>query len=108
MIDDWGINVKVEAELVKAWIDTRKIDFSTINGIVHLRGTIDFQLDVFINPDDPEYYNKRMEVEASKLKRVETHIKRIGGVRGVRMELTNWVKMGDRWVRRKIPGQEMY
>jgi len=108
MIDDWSINVKVEAELVKAWIDTRKIDFSTINGIVHLRGTIDFQLDVFVNPDAPDYHTKRMEIEAAKLKRVESHIKRIGGVRGVRMELTNWVKMGDRWVRRKIPGQEMY
>ncbi|MFH1564156.1 MAG: hypothetical protein ABIF11_12205 [Nitrospirota bacterium] len=108
MIDDWGINVKVEAELVKSWIDTRKVDFSTINGVVHINGTLEFQLDIFVNPDDPEYHEKRMEVEATKLKKVESRLKRISGVRGVRIEFNNWAKMGDRWIRRKIPGQELY
>lgn len=105
MIDDWSINVKVEAELVKSWIDIKKIDFSCVGGSVLIKGLVDFQLDVFVNPNEPDYHDKLTEVEAHKLKKLESRLKRIAGVKAVKLDLDNWIKMGDKWVRIKRVGE---
>ncbi|OIP42179.1 hypothetical protein AUJ95_02005 [Candidatus Desantisbacteria bacterium CG2_30_40_21] len=109
MVDDWTINVRVETELVKNWVDTKQIDFSTISGVVYIKGKLDFQLDVFVNPNEQDYFERKAMVEVEKLKRVERNIKKIPGVRAVKFELENWFKMGARWVKLKtqvIPGNK--
>jgi osmotically-inducible protein OsmY len=101
MIDDWSINVRVETELVKNWVDTKQIDFTTIGGVVYIKGKLNFQLDVFVNPDEPDYFERREMVEVEKLKRIERNLKKISGVKAVKFELENWFKMGNRWVKQK-------
>jgi hypothetical protein len=101
MIDDWSINVKVEAELVKSWIEMRKIDFSCVGGTVLIKGAVNFQLDMFVNPNEEDYREKLSEVEAHKLRKLEARLKKISGVKAVRFNLDNWVKLGDKWVRIK-------
>ncbi|MBI4777505.1 hypothetical protein HY792_01060 [Candidatus Desantisbacteria bacterium] len=101
MVDDWTINVRVETELVKNWVNTKLIDFSTISGVVYIKGKLDFQLDIFVNPDDQDYFEKRTMVEVEKVKRIERNIKKISGVRAVKFELDNWFKMGARWIKLK-------
>jgi hypothetical protein len=101
MVDDWTINVRVETELVKNWVDTKQIDFSTISGVVYIKGKLNFQLDIFVNPDEQDYFEKRAMVEVEKVKRIERNIKKIAGVRAVKFELENWFKMGARWVKLK-------
>ncbi|MFH1859540.1 MAG: hypothetical protein ABH870_00760 [bacterium] len=101
MVDDWTINVRVETELVKNWVDTKQIDYSTISGVVYIKGKLNFQLDIFVNPDDQDYVEKRTMVEVEKVKRIERNLKKIAGVRAVKFELENWTKMGVRWIRLK-------
>lgn len=100
MVNDWSINVKVEAELVKTWIDMKKIDFSCVGGVVLVKGMVSFQLDIFVNPNEDDYEEKLTEVEANKLKKLEHRLRKIGGVKSVKIDLDNWVKVGDKWVRR--------
>ncbi|MEW6681237.1 MAG: 30S ribosomal protein S2, partial [bacterium] len=42
MVDDWDINVSVRQELVKKFVDLRRIGFNSNGGVVHLKGTIIF------------------------------------------------------------------
>lgn len=100
MIDDWDINVCVRQELVKRFVDLRRIRFSTISGIVYLKGSI-----VFTKiKDEPEpivaTIEERINAERKRLADLEKRIKKIKGVKGVVFNLEEWVKVGNEWKRK--------
>lgn len=100
MIDDWDINVSVRQELVKRFVDLRRVQFATIGGVVHLKGSI-----VFTKIKDGEEkivatIEERIEAEKRRLSELEKRIKKIKGVKGVIFNLEDWVKFGNEWKRK--------
>lgn len=100
MIDDWNINVSVRQELVKKFVDLRRVQFATTAGIVHLKGSI-----VFTKIKDGEEktvatIEERIEAEKKRLSDVEKRIKKVKGVKGVVFNLEEWVKFGNEWKRK--------
>lgn len=100
MIDDWDINVSVRQELVKRFVDLRRVHFTTIGGIVYLKGSI-----VFRKVKDESYeivatIEERANIEKKRLSDLERRIKKIKGVKGVIFNLEEWVKFGNEWKRK--------
>ncbi len=103
MIDDWDINVSVRQELVKKFVDLRRINFNTIGGVVYLKGSV-----VFLKTKDSSEklvvsIEERIEAEKRRLSDLEKKIKRIKGVKGVVFNLEDWVRFGSEW-KRKMGG----
>jgi HD superfamily phosphodiesterase len=99
MIEDWDINVAVRQELVKQWVDIRRISFNTIGGVVHIKGTIVFTKS---SKDEPliASIEERADAERKRLMDLEKRIKRVKGVKGTKFNLTDWVKVGNEWKRK--------
>ena len=89
---DWKINTYVKSELVKCWINTEKIRISTVKGVVHLKGVLQF---VGRAQDDANVPVLVIGV----LKKLELAINSIRGVKGVQFELKGWKKSGGRWTK---------
>ncbi|MDI6792528.1 MAG: BON domain-containing protein [bacterium] len=87
MKEDWAINVDVRAELVKRWVDVRKINISTVSGVVYLKGSIVFREDKGVP------YRERPQI----IKQLEEIIKKLPGVKAVKFRLANWIKMDGQW-----------
>lgn len=79
--EDWEINVLVKSVLVKRWVDIRRFQISTTQGIVHLKGMVGFKGMGIVEDHQP-----------FQLLQIEKDIKAIKGVRGVKMDLFNWKK----------------
>ncbi|MEW5766951.1 MAG: BON domain-containing protein [bacterium] len=87
MKEDWAINVEVRSELVKRWIDVRKISISTVSGVVHLKGSVVFR-------EDKDFsYREKPQI----MKQLEEVIKRLPGVKAIKFRLANWVKVDGCW-----------
>ncbi len=97
MIEDWDINVVVRQELVKEWVDTKKITFNTIGGVVYIKGVIIFKK---VLKDDPLIAFIKERAEKKRLTRIERKIKKIPGVKGVKFDLQDWAKVGNEWKRK--------
>ncbi|MEW6481656.1 MAG: hypothetical protein AB1397_01410 [bacterium] len=100
MVEDWDINVSVRQELVKRFVDLRRIKFNTIASVVYLKGSI-----VFIKTKDSSEkvvasIEERIEAEKRRLADLEKRIKKIKGVKGVIFDLEDWVKFGNEWKRK--------
>ncbi|MDI6752235.1 MAG: hypothetical protein QME07_05180 [bacterium] len=99
MIEDWDINVVVRQELVKEWVDTKRITFNTIGGVVHIKGVVIFKKAL---KDDPliASIEERANTEKKRLAHIERKIKKISGVKGVKFDLQDWAKVGNEWKRK--------
>ncbi|MEW6679430.1 MAG: hypothetical protein AB1297_00190 [bacterium] len=100
MVEDWDINVSVRQELVKRFVDLRRIKFNTIASVVYLKGSV-----VFIKTKDSSEkvvasIEERIEAEKRRLADLEKRIKKIKGVKGVIFDLEDWVKFGNEWKRK--------
>lgn len=100
MIDDWDINVSVRQELVKKFVDLRRIHFTAIGGIVHLKGSVIFTR----IKDEPEKIvatiEERISAEKKRLSGLEKRIKKIKGVKAIVFDLEDWTKFGNEWKRK--------
>lgn len=90
MIQDWEINCQVRSYLVKWWIDIKKLDIRTIGGVVYIKGAIRFK----------EGRLQENE-ESNAILHIEKDLRKMQGVKGVKLEFTNWAKCEDGWVRVK-------
>lgn len=100
MIDDWDINVAVRQELVKRFVDLRRVHFTTIGGVVYLKGSI-----VFRKVKEEEIVatiEERINVEKRRLSELERRIKKIKGVKGIIFDLEEWTKFGNEWKRKTM------
>jgi len=91
MIEDWQINVEVRSACVKRFVDTRTIIISTNNGCVLIKGELRF-----------EGGNVQEEHIPSILTKLERDIKYIKGVKDVKINFKDWIKVNERWVNPKI------
>lgn len=88
MVEDWEINCRVRAHLIKWWVNTKRLDIRTIGGVVYLRGTLQFKATANIEEDErPEAVGE-----------LEKEIKRMPGVKDLQIKLVNWVKHKDVWI----------
>ncbi len=85
----WEINVKVNHEFVKHWIDISKLRISTTNGCVHIKGDLVFQGD--------KVDEKSIVAVSSQLKNTERGIKAISGVKDVKFDFSTWGKTSGIW-----------
>ena len=92
MIQDWEINCMVRAHLVKWWIDIKRVDIQTVDGVVYIKGSLYFRSTAKIEEEE----------RPQAVGQLEKEIKRMPGVKDLFMELTNWVKMEDRWREREM------
>ncbi len=91
-VSDFKINSQVRRILTRNWLDLKKLRYSSIGGIVYLRGTID------VIYGAPATRASEWEgLTARYVDKVEKDIKRIREVRRVRFELDNWRKGVDGW-----------
>ncbi|MEW6102738.1 MAG: hypothetical protein AB1630_02780 [bacterium] len=100
MVEDWDINVSVRQELVKRFVDLRRIKFNTIASVVHLKGSV-----VFVKTKDSSEkivasIEERLEAEKRRLIDLEKRIRKIKGVKAVIFDLEDWVKFGSEWKRK--------
>jgi len=100
MIDDWDINVSVRQELVKRFVDLRRVNFNTIGGIVYVKGVVVFTKTKDSSEKIVASIEERIEAERKRLIDLEKRIKKIKGVKGVVFNLEDWVKFGNEWKRK--------
>jgi len=99
-VEDWDINIAVRQELVKRWVDLRRVLFNTIGGIVHIKGVIVFTKTKGGEEKIVASIEERLETEKKRLSDLERRLKKIKGVKGVVFNLTDWVKAGTEWKRK--------
>ena len=93
--EDYRVNASVRSVLVKHWVDTSKIDYGTVNGVVYLRGIL-----------RRAYGRERLMDECidnfalTLVRVVEEDIRRIPGVRHVMFKLADFAKEGGLWKRK--------
>ncbi|HAW49406.1 TPA: hypothetical protein DCX16_00410 [bacterium] len=87
MVEDWEINVEVRACLVKRFIDTRIVNISTNNGCVFIKGELNFTGAVVLDEHIPTVLTK-----------LEKDIKYLKGVKDVKLEFKDWMKVNERWI----------
>lgn len=85
----WEINVKVNQEFVKHFIDVSKVLISTTNGCVHIKGDLVFQGD--------KVDEKSVVAVSSQLKNTERGIRAISGVKEVKFDFNTWKKISGIW-----------
>ncbi|MEW6482760.1 MAG: hypothetical protein AB1397_07180 [bacterium] len=90
MIEDWQINVEVRAALVKRFVDTKTVNVSTSNGCVLIKGELGFV-----------GQNVEEEHIPSILSKIEEDIKYIKGVKDLKINFKDWIKVNQRWINLK-------
>jgi hypothetical protein len=98
MVEDWKINSQVIAELTRNWVDLKRLNISTVNGVIYIKGLL-----IFHHHDskveNPKAILQKQVIEEEKIKRIEKRLKSIEGVKAIRLNFTNWIKEGLRWKR---------
>ncbi|MEW6679849.1 MAG: hypothetical protein AB1297_02350 [bacterium] len=90
MIEDWQINVEVRAALVKRFVDTKTVNVSTSNGCVLIKGELGFV-----------GQNVEEEHIPPILSKIEKDIKYIKGVKDLKINFKDWIKVNQRWINLK-------
>ncbi|MEW6102907.1 MAG: hypothetical protein AB1630_03665 [bacterium] len=90
MTEDWQINVEVKATLVKRFVDTKTVNVSTSNGCILVKGELSFMGGNVKEEDIP-----------LMLLKIEKDIKYIKGVKDIKINFKDWVKVNERWVNLK-------
>jgi hypothetical protein len=92
-INDFQINSQVRRVLTRNWLDLKKIRYSSIGGIVYLRGAIDVMYGAPLTRE-----GSWDGVTAKYVDRIEKDIRSIPDVKSIRFELENWRKAAGRWM----------
>lgn len=87
---DFQINEHVRRILAQHWIDTKKLDYGTINSVVYLRGVIH---QIRASHDKAQDREEKLRLVTL----LEKEIKRIRGCKGIVMKLEGFVKEGGAW-----------
>lgn len=90
MIEDWQINVEVRSALVKRFVDTKTVIISTNNGSVLIKGELRFLGG-----------NVEEEHIPAILLKIEEDLKYIKGVKDVKINFKDWIKVNGRWINLK-------
>ncbi len=91
-VDDFQINSQVRRVLTRNWLDLKKIRYSSIGGIVYLRGTIDVIYGAPLTREE-----SWDGVTAKYVDKIEKDIMRIPDVVRTRFELDDWRKTAGSW-----------
>jgi hypothetical protein len=91
---DTQVHSNVRFQLVRRWIDTNRLDVYVEKGRVEIQGSLIFSN--MANPSEAEF--------AREIRGLETSIRTVHGVRDLQWRLSNWEKVGLRWVKRKGRG----
>jgi hypothetical protein len=95
VVPDYTIQTQVRALLVRNWMDTRRIDYNVIGGVVHMRGTMAV---LYEHPERDQ--NDEHGISARLLVNLERDMMRVDGVKAVHYDLSNWIKTGGMWIKR--------
>lgn len=94
-VSDFRINSEVRRILIKNYLNLKKLRYSSIGGVVYLRGTIEIMRNARI---------RRLRwqgVTDEYMKDLEKAIKKVTGVKRVRFELYRWEKRIDGWRKKR-------
>jgi len=91
---DFKINSGVRRVLTKHWINTKKLKYSSIGGIVYMRGLIEIMYNAPIRGSDWQ------GITAEHIGDLERSIKKIPEVKRVNFQLLHWEKSGDGWTKK--------
>ncbi len=92
---DFKITSDVRRILTKKWINTKKLRFSSVGGVIYLRG----DLDVLYNA--PNRDSESAGMTGTQVGDLERALRRVPNVKRVSFQLNNWEKRAEGW-RRKI------
>lgn len=101
-VDDFIINKKVKAILVRHLVDTSQIKIITIKGIVRLAGHIRFFSTAHKGGVKKSLEELTKTEEARLLHIIDMEISRIDGVKDIQYNFDNWVKEKGMWVKKQI------
>jgi hypothetical protein len=87
MIADWEINSRIRAELIKRRVDMRRVEVMTVGGVVYIKGRLSFRLQVKMKEEDIPDLLKKMEYD----------LKRLPGVKAIKLLFSNWRKVEDKY-----------
>jgi len=95
--EDFFIHSSVRRILVRSNIDSTKIEFGTVRGVVYFRGL--FQLTrVYVYDDDElNRYLKSQDFIRKTLTSFEKKVRELPGVKDVVFQLVNWNKEKGQW-----------
>ena len=99
--EDFVIQSNIRRMLIRTDVDSSKMDFGTVKGVVYVRGI--FQLSrVYTDGDD----EKMKEFVIRTLYSLEKKIRSVPGVTDVIFQFLNWRKEKGQWVPVEIKGKE--
>lgn len=87
MIADWEINSRIRAELIKRRIDMRRVEVMTTGGVVYIKGRLGFRLSSKTKQEDIPQILEKLEID----------LRRMPGVKGIKILFSNWRKKEDKW-----------
>jgi hypothetical protein len=88
---DLEIASHVRVEMVKRWVEMAKVEISVIKAAVDIRGQLEFSGTPRLSDQDA----------AQRLKILDMVLRSVNGVRSIHWSLNNWVKEGERWVKKR-------
>jgi hypothetical protein len=91
---DFKINADVRRVLTKHWINLKILKYSCVGGTVYVRGDLDLLYSA------PHRGVDGGGMTAEQVSNVERALKRISNVRRVKLQLNNWEKKADGWMRK--------
>lgn len=90
---DLVITKQVRAILLRRWIDIRRLDFGSVNGVAYVRGALGR------NPLFPAPATPAGDDELKLLYTLERDLRTIPGVKDVVLTVDGFERRGDHWVR---------
>ena len=91
---DFKITSDVRRILTRKWINVKKLRFSSIGGVVYLRGDLDQMYNApDRDPDAPGF-------TGTQVADLERALKRVQNVKRVSFQLNNWEKRAEGWKKR--------
>jgi hypothetical protein len=90
---DLVITKQVRAILLRRWIDIRRLDFGSVNGVAYVRGAL------CRNPLFPAPATAAGDDELKLLYTLERDLRTIPGVKDAVLTVDGFERRGDHWVR---------
>ena len=95
--EDFSIHSNVRRILVRSNIDSTKINFGTVRGVVYFRGFFQVSHVYVYNDDELNRYLKGQDFIRKTLISLEKKVRELPGVKDVVFQLLNWNKEKGQW-----------
>jgi hypothetical protein len=95
--EDFFIHSTVRRILARSNIDSTKIEFGTVRGVVYFRGFFQVTRVYVLDDDDLKRYLKSQDFIRKTLASFEKKVRELSGVKDVVFQLTNWNKEKGQW-----------